>query len=125
MNKFLLFLAVLTLDPGPVLGSSKPNKFEKEINFLVNHMSGEVVVSRDKNSELVKVFMERLNQRTQIGPIRLVDFDKKNQIKCEECKWIVMIQESAAKVIFARNCYTQANVMRANVIRENLGEPKF
>jgi uncharacterized phage-like protein YoqJ len=102
MKPILIFLVVWTLESDSVFGFEKPNKFEKEINFLVNHMSGEVVVCRDQNSDLVNFFMERIKQQNQTGPIRLVDFDQKNQRKCHECKWIVMIQESTSKVINKR-----------------------
>jgi uncharacterized phage-like protein YoqJ len=94
-----MLLVILVLEPGSVFGSGKPNKFEKEINFLVNHMSGEVMVCRDENSDLVNFFMEKINQQNQTGPIRLMDFSNKNQGTCHECKWIVMIQKSLAKKV--------------------------
>jgi uncharacterized phage-like protein YoqJ len=93
-----IFLVVWALKPGSVFGSGKPNKFEKEINFLVDHMSGRVTVCRDKNNDLVNYFMEQIKQQNQTGPITLVDFNKKNQKECQECKWIVIIQDSPDKV---------------------------
>jgi hypothetical protein len=98
MKTILIFLFVWALEPGSVFVSGKSNKFEKEINFLVNHMSGEVTVCRHKNSDLVNLLMEKIKQQNQTGPITLVDFKKKNQKGCHECKWIMIIQESPSKV---------------------------
>jgi hypothetical protein len=95
MNYILVFLVILTLEPSSVFGE---NKFEKEVNFLVNHMSGEVVVCHDGNSDLVEFILKKINQQNQTGPIRLEDINRPNKNKCQECKWIVVVQKSENKV---------------------------
>jgi hypothetical protein len=66
------------------------NKFDKHLNFLIDHVYGEVMITHDGNN-LVDGIFERINQLNQIKAILVVDDDMKTNAACQRCDWIVMM----------------------------------
>jgi hypothetical protein len=90
MKIFLAILVIPLLVGGSLVSVKNYNKFDKHLNFLIDHIYGEVIISHDGNNLIDGIF-ERINQLNQIKAILVVDDDMKTNAACQRCDWIVMV----------------------------------
>jgi hypothetical protein len=102
MKSFAIFLIVLAWTPPSV--SKNINEFDKYVDFLVNHISGEVMICQDSgNGNLTDSIIGQITRKERTGLITIVDTkNKHNRMECPRCNWFVTLHKTDTKVSFLR-----------------------
>jgi hypothetical protein len=115
MKIFLAILVIPSLVGGSLVSVKNYNKFDKHINFLIDHVYGEVMISHDGN-DLVDSIFERINQLNQIKAILVVDDNMKTKTACQRCDWIVMVYND--KDLVSRDAWGSFGFFLSTTLKE-------
>jgi hypothetical protein len=96
MKALFIVIVILIWNPPSVVSSVKNSTvFDKCVDFLVGHISGEVLIYQNSgNDHLANNIIDKINQQERTGLITVVDASIKNSgTDCTRCNWFVILQK--------------------------------
>jgi hypothetical protein len=101
MESLAIFLVILVFKPPSVISTVKNvTVFDKYVDFLVGHLSGEVMILQDSgNDYLATSIVDKINRQERTELVTIVDGNTKlNQMKCTRYSWFVTLHRADKKV---------------------------